>query len=197
MDRTGSTNQQWIVLGLGGVLAAWAGGVIVGATTGALGRIGDPRAIGAMVAATIVVPAVLYALSPDAKLLADRVGLFRLTVFHAWRMPAGLLFFWLGGHGALPQGFWIPSGLGDFVAGALGMTVLWRRPNAAGYWVIQGFGLADLVLAVGLGMMFALGGDPRMAPVTELPLALIPLFGVGVSVVAHLIAFDLLRRRTA
>jgi hypothetical protein len=33
-----------------------------------------------------------------------------------------------------------------------------------------------------------------MAPIAILPLALIPLFGVGISGATHLMAFDMLRR---
>jgi hypothetical protein len=36
--------------------------------------------------------------------------------------------------------------------------------------------------------------DERMAAITTLPLALIPLFGVGISGATHLIAFDMLRK---
>jgi hypothetical protein len=56
------------------------------------------------------------------------------------------------------------------------------------------FGFADFVVAVGTGLAFTLLLDPRMAPITALPLALIPLFGVGISGATHIIAFDMLRR---
>ncbi len=37
--------------------------------------------------------------------------------------------------------------------------------------------------------------DPLMAAAGEFPLALIPLYGVGISGASHLIAFDLLARK--
>lgn len=50
-------------------------------------------------------------------------------------------------------------------------------------------------VTVGTGLTFTLLQDPRMALVTVLPMALIPLPGVGISGTTHLIAFDYLRRR--
>lgn len=41
--------------------------------------------------------------------------------------------------------------------------------------------------------MFLLN-DPRMAGIQTLPMALIPLYGVGISGASHIMAFDLLRR---
>jgi hypothetical protein len=48
--------------------------------------------------------------------------------------------------------------------------------------------------AEGTGLTFTLLLDFRMAPIATLPLALIPLFGVGISGASHLMAFDMLRR---
>lgn len=50
-------------------------------------------------------------------------------------------------------------------------------------------------LSLGAGLTYTLLQDPRMAPIAQWPMALIPLFGVGLSGTAHLIAFDLLRKR--
>ena len=62
------------------------------------------------------------------------------------------------------------------------------------YWVFHSFGFLDFVVAVGTGLTYTLLQDARMAPVAVLPLALIPLFGVGISGATDLIAFDRLRR---
>lgn len=48
-------------------------------------------------------------------------------------------------------------------------------------------------MAVGTGLVFTLLNDSRMATIRELPMVLIPLFGVGISGASHLIAFSLLR----
>ena len=57
------------------------------------------------------------------------------------------------------------------------------------------FGFADFVVAVGTGLTLTLLADPKMDGIRTLPMALIPLFGVGISGASHLMAFDLLRRR--
>ena len=72
------------------------------------------------------------------------------------------------------------------------MTLL---PESRGrYLAFHLYGLADLVVALGTGMTLTLVGDPRMAGILTLPMALIPLYGVGILGATHLIAFDLLRR---
>ena len=57
------------------------------------------------------------------------------------------------------------------------------------------FGFADFVVAVGTGLTLFLLNDPRMAGIQTLPMALIPLYGVGISGANHIMAFDLLCRQ--
>ena len=57
------------------------------------------------------------------------------------------------------------------------------------------FGFADFVVAVGTGLTYTLLLDPRMNLIAELPMALIPLFGVGLSGASHIVAFDMMRHR--
>jgi hypothetical protein len=53
--------------------------------------------------------------------------------------------------------------------------------------------MLDFIAALYTGLRSTLRGDTRMRTIATFPLALIPLFGVGLSGAAHLIAFDLLR----
>lgn len=175
------------------VLLVWGGAVVVGAATGFFSSL-HPPLIGAIVAATIVLPVLCYALSPRLRAYADGIGHRRIALFHVWRVPAALLFFWYGGNGELPPLFWILAGSGDLVAGAYAAYVATRPGNARRYFSFHLFGFADFVVAVGTGLAYTLLLDPRMAPITVLPVALIPLFGVGISGASHLIAFDMLRR---
>jgi hypothetical protein len=64
------------------------------------------------------------------------------------------------------------------------------------YLIFHIFGFADFVVAVGTGLIFFLLDDPRMSAVETLPMALIPFYGVGISGASHIMAFDLLRRRS-
>lgn len=148
-----------------------------------------------LVAAGIAVPTLLYFLASPVRTWVERVGLYPLTLLHIWRVPAALLFFWFGFRGELPPAFWIPAGVGDLLVGLYAMRLLARGGDRAFYWRFHIVGFADFVIAVGAGLAHTLVGDPRMAPVAALPLALVPLFGVGLSGASHLVAFDLLRKR--
>jgi hypothetical protein len=151
-----------------------------------------PPLIGPLVALGIVVPVTVYFLSPALAAYFRTVGLSPLTVFHVWRIPAALVFFWYGAHGALPPVFWMLAGSGDLLAGVLTLPLLRGPVDRRSYLSKHVFGFADFVVAVGTGLTLTLLHDPGMAPIHDLPLALIPLFGVGISGASHLIAFHLL-----
>lgn len=176
-----------------GVLGIWASAVLISAHTGWLATLYQPW-IGAIVAATIIVPTVWYCLSPSLRRLIEAIGHRRIVIFHIWRIPAALLFFWFGVHGQLPTLFWLLAGVGDLIAGAYALRLSLKPEDARSYRNFHSFGFADFVVAVGTGLTFTLLLDPRMAPITTLPLALIPLLGVGISGASHLMAFDMLRR---
>lgn len=193
MTQLTAKERRTISYRLLAILLLWGGAVVVGATTGFFSAL-YPPVIGAIVAATIILPVLAYALSPSLRAYADWVGHRRLALFHIWRVPAALLFFWYGANGELPPLFWILAGLGDLVAGAYAAYLTTRPSSARQYLLFHLFGFADFVVAVGTGLVHTLLLDPRMAPIAVLPMALIPLFGVGISGASHLIAFDMLRR---
>jgi len=180
-------------LALALVVAAWGTAVAWAATTGLLAQL-HPPLIAALVAASIVLPSMAYFSSSSLQALAMRVGLRPLTLLHMWRVPAALMFFAYGVSGELPPLFWVLAGTGDLIAGLYAAGAL-RVNETLGYFRrFHRFGFADFVVAVGTGLAYTLLEDTRMAPIAQWPLALIPLFGVGLSGTAHLIAFDLLRR---
>lgn len=177
-----------------GFLAAWALAVIVGAESGFFASLYMPL-IAAFVAAGIILPTLWYLLSPRLQTYADTVGHRPIMLFHIWRIPAALLFFWYGANGELPSLFWILAGTGDFIAGSYAAWLAFKPESVRRYLSFHIFGFADFIVAVGTGLTYTLVfQDPRMAPIAVLPMALIPLFGVGISGASHLIAFDMLRR---
>jgi hypothetical protein len=179
---------------LGLTALAWAGLVVAAAGSGLLAQLWMP-AIAGLVALGIAGPTIWYFAAPEGRAWADRIGLRAITAFHVWRIPAAVIFFAYGAAGLLPPVFWIAAGTGDLIAGLWAWRVVRRRdaPIQA-YRAMHRFGFADFVVAVGTGLTFTLLLDPRMAPVAALPLALIPLFGVGISGASHLVAFDMMRR---
>ncbi|HXV80813.1 MAG TPA: hypothetical protein VEG60_13120, partial [Candidatus Binatia bacterium] len=133
------------------------------------------------------------------------VDLRFLTGIQAWRM-GGRSFLALYTYGILPGYFAWPAGLGDM---AIGMTAPWvilallHRPAFAASktfvaWNI--FGILDLVLAVSMGgfgpRFFSdhlLGADAT-APMSFMPLVLVPAFFVPSFIILHLAALFQARR---
>lgn len=189
-----SASVRRITMRLAIIGVGWALAVAFAAASGLLRAIYPPL-IGPMVALGIALPTAAYFLSPTLKAYFNTIGLYPITVFHIWRIPAALTFFWFGLHGDLPPLFWTLAGTGDLLAGLMVLPLLKGPVSTNVYWNKHLFGFADFVIAVGTGLTYTLLHDPRMGPVRDLPLALIPLFGVGISGASHLIAFDLLSKR--
>jgi hypothetical protein len=175
------------------ILTLWLGAVVVGAATGALGRLYMPL-IAAIVATTIALPTLWYFVSPQFRAFIEGIGHRRIMLLHIWRIPAALLFFWYGFQGELPPVFWILAGIGDFIAGSYALYLASKPESPAHYLSFHRFGFADFAVAVATGLTFTLLQDPRIALIATLPMALIPLFGVGISGATHLMAFDMLKR---
>jgi hypothetical protein len=186
-DRRRHTILLW------GVAAAWLAAVVVGARSGFFASLWQPL-IAAFVAAGIILPTFWYYASPKLGAFIAHIGHRRIMLMHAWRIPAALMFFWYGLNGQLPFWFWFLAGVGDFIAGSHALWSAGKPEDPARYRAFHRIGFADFVVAVGTGLTFTLLQDPLMAPIATLPLALIPLFGVGVSGASHLMAFDMLRR---
>lgn len=186
--RSADTASAWVSL----ALTSWFATVTISAATHSLGFLEGVKFAAAVVVG-IALPYLAYRFIPSVRAVVESVGLRNLTLFHVWRVPAALLFFWYGAQGKLPFHFWLFAGVGDLLAGAIAATKFFPVPWLT-YRRIHAFGFADFVSAVGTGLAFTLLHDPRMASLRELPLALIPLFGVGLSGANHLMAFDLIKR---
>ena len=173
---------------------AWLIVVVWASLSGRLGALAQAfmPAYAALVAAGIAVPTVAYFAVPAVRRAIDTFGLRRLTLMHVWRIPAALVFFWYGALGELPPLFWVLAGVGDLLAGCFAATLWWRPATPERLRRIHVFGFADFVVAVGTGLAFTLLGDPRMVLLTTLPMALIPLFGVGLSGASHIVALHAL-----
>ena len=128
--------------------------------------------------------------------VAAAIGLRRLTLFHVWRIPAGGLFLYYASSGELPLLFGLIAGVGDVLAGLGAATLFKRQATEIQLRRIHLFGFADFITAVGTGLTFTLLNDPLMVTLTTLPMALIPLFGVGLSGSSHIIVLSQLKRRS-
>lgn len=153
-----------------------------------------PLAVPGLVAFSVALPVALYFTIPGLRRTMRSFGLRILTLFHVWRIGAGLVFLWYGAQGILPDQFVTNAGWGDLLAGVLAGLVVILPFRRGFYAAAHVFGFADLVLAVGTGATLILVGVPEMGNIATFPVALIPLFGVGVSAFTHVVAFDLLLR---
>lgn len=195
MSTQAQTEMQGTTRIVLGIVAAWGLAVVIGAETGFFSSLYMPL-IAAIVAATIILPTLSYFASPRLQAYADGIGHRPIIMFHMWRVPAALLFFWFGAKGDLPTAFWVLAGVGDFIAGSYAAYLMFKPESVKRYRSFHLFGFSDFIVAVGTGLTFTLLQDPRMAPIATLPMAFIPLWGVGISGATHLIAFDMLRRGT-
>ena len=174
-------------------LSAWLAAVVIGAQTGIIAALYMPL-IAVLVATSIALPTLCYFASSTFQGYVQELGHRPLMLLHIWRIPAALLFFWYGAKGELPPTFWVLAGVGDFIAGSYALYLAFKPETSRRYLSFHLFGFADFVVAVGTGLTFTLLLDPRMAPIAVLPMALTPLFGVGISGATHLMAFHMLKQ---
>lgn len=108
-----------------------------------------------------------------------------LTLLQAWRV-AGFSILALWAEGLLPARFALPAGIGDMLIG-LSAPLVALYLVGGGRWARRGYvgwtalGITDLVLAVTLGVT----SDSGMEPMSQLPMSLIPTFGVPLTLVLH------------
>jgi hypothetical protein len=192
MNRTGNVDKARGTRVLLAVLAIWGLAVVAASETGIYSAM-PPLLIAPLIALGIIIPVVVYTMSDGFRAYIAAVGLRPITAFHIWRIAAALVFFWYGEHNLLPEPFVRNAGWGDLIAGVLALFVVILPENRTRYFIFHIVGFADFVVAVGTGLTLFLLNDSRMAAIQTLPMALIPLYGVGISGASHIMAFDLLR----
>ena len=134
-----------------------------------------------------------------ARALAAPGMVSRLELPHAPRV-AGVAFLLYLALGHLPAVFALPAGLGDIAAGIAAPLVARRLAQGTGrraaLW-FNAFGMTDLVVALTLGALTGFGllnVTPSSAPITELPLALIPTATVPLLFALHITSVSALVR---
>ena len=157
-----------------------------------------PLAMGVAVLAPIVFFGAWWAASPGFRQFALSLNPRTLTLVQAWRV-AGFVFIVSQAYGILPGVFAFPAGWGDVAIGATAILVAERLANPShrnGFILWQVLGMADLVMAVGLGTTAGLihpNGIPTSA-MTVLPLSIVPTFAVPLLTILHIICIAQARR---
>jgi hypothetical protein len=134
-----------------------------------------------------------------ARALAAPGMVSRLELPHTPRV-VGVVFLLYMAFGHLPALFALPAGLGDIAAGIAATLVARKLTQGMGrrgaLW-FNAFGMTDLVVALTLGALTGfqlLNVTPSSAPISELPLALIPTATVPLFFVLHITAVSALVR---
>ena len=191
-----SGRDSWIAVASGTVLAAWA------TVTALLARRGfflqtDPSSlppIGVTLSLVLGVLAVCLLAFPSLRrLLTNQRNLILLNL---WRL-VGVVFLMLMANGQMPALWALPAGIGDVIVGAAAPWIARDVETPRGRWraiIFNLFGMADLVVAVGLGTMTGPGPaqvfqtTPTSELVTQFPLALVPTFLVPLAFALHVVS---------
>jgi hypothetical protein len=185
-----------VAIAAGVVLASWAALATLLARRGTFlqpdGKSAPP--VGINLLAALVAMAIVLAFSPSLRsLLANQKHLIRLNV---WRL-VGAVFLLLAADGQVPALWALPAGIGDVLIGATAFWVASKvdAPGGRRRAIIFNFlGLADLVVAIGLGVATSPGPTQlfRTTPTSELltrfPLALVPSFLVPLAIMVHVVS---------
>lgn len=194
MNSTSSynTTRRWFVL----ALSIWAATVFVAGYHGIFTKVGRIW-IPPIVVAGVTIPVLVYYLNENFRSYIGSIGLKYLTVFHLWRIPAGLWFLYCGSQNLLPEEFVAKAAYGDLAVGLLVPLVLVFRIRGK-YLVFHLFGLLDFVVAVGTGLTLTVLQVPLMENIATFPTVLIPLYGVCVTGALSIMTLDrLIRRRSS
>jgi hypothetical protein len=124
----------------------------------------------------------------------------RLEIPHSFRAVEGAVFVAIMALGHLPALFALPAGLGDIAAGIAAPLVARRLAQGRGHrtalW-FTAFGMTDLISALTLGTLTGfqlVNVTPSGAPISELPLVLIPTAAVPLLFALHITSVSALRR---
>jgi len=124
----------------------------------------------------------------------------RLELPHSFRAVDGVAFLIIMALGHLPALFALPAGLGDIAAGIAAPLVARRLAQGTGrraaLW-FNAFGMTDLIVALTLGAVTSyqlIHVTPSGAPISELPIAVVPTVGVPLLFAVHFTSVSALAR---
>lgn len=182
-----------------GIISAW---LIISLSASALNAFKSDSRPSLAIAGAAIAPIILFllwfSLSTRFRQFTLSLNPRILTGFHVWRIN-GFAFLVLQAYGILPSIFASPAGWGDIIIGATAPWVAWKFANPEyrkSFLFWQVLGIADLVMAVGLGTTARLINPHvnSMGAMTVLPLSLIPTFLVPLFLIFHIICIAQAKR---
>ena len=197
--REGTSARDSRVAAVSGiVLAAWATLTAVLARRGFFLQTDTDRLppVGVTLFLVLVVLAACLLASPSLRrLLTNQRNLILLNL---WRL-VGVVFLMLMANGQMPALWALPAGIGDVIVGVVAPWIARDVETAQGRRraiIFNLFGMADLVVAVGLGTMTSPGPTevfrttPSSALATQFPLVLVPTFLVPLAFALHIVSLS-------
>ena len=178
------------------LLLAWGAVAAAAASAGMLGR--SPVPPPAIVAVLVAAGVGAWAISPRVRAWVRAVPLAALVGIHLVRF-VGAWFLVLYRRGELPFAFAVPGGWGDILAAATAAALLLgatpartpARRRVVTAW--NALALLDILYVVGTAARLYLADPQQLAPLTRMPLALLPTYFVPLILLAHLRIFGWLR----
>ena len=187
--RWATTASDTVERAVVATLTVWLLAVLGLGWLGAFGRMHN-AAVGVIAVAELLGIVAFYYLNPSFRAYVRSISFKHLTIFNVWRFPAGALFLYYGAQGLLPPLFVQNAAWGDILAACLVPVVLMLPEGRSKYLWFQVTGFADFILAVGTGLTLNLLDTPTMSNIAELPVCLIPLFGVPITGAVHIMMLD-------
>ncbi|OGS70862.1 MAG: hypothetical protein A3F91_11745 [Flavobacteria bacterium RIFCSPLOWO2_12_FULL_35_11] len=131
------------------------------------------QAFGSYVFIINILIVISYLKIKNLRSLINSIPLKLFAFINIFRIFAGLLF--LHFSDKLPEEFVYKAGYGDIVAGLLGASVFIFGHRKITYYLLNIFGLLDLVNALSIGMFLNITGNPKMEFAAQFPILFIPL----------------------
>jgi hypothetical protein len=194
-ERT-SARDSWVAAVSGIVLAAWATGTALLARRGFFLQTDPDRLPPIAIALFLVLVVVAMCLLASPSLRRLLTNQRNLILLNLWRL-VGLVFLLLMANGQMPALWALPAGIGDVIVGAAAPWIARDVETPQGRRraiIFNLFGMADLVVAVGLGTMTSPGPaqvfqtTPTSELATQFPLALVPTFLVPLAFALHVVS---------
>jgi hypothetical protein len=190
---------------IGGLLGLWVGIATAGSAAG-WAAIARPFPVMGLFVATPLVVAALATASPAARRALLGLPLQLLVGLNVGRVFA-VLFLLLAAEGRLSGPFPYSAAWGDIITGAVALPMLWLARDAGRHTTVlhlwNAFGMLDLIAAIGLGVMSAVGSRLQVFPgpgseaMQHLPWSFVPTVLVPLWMIMHVIIWAKLRRKSS
>lgn len=189
------------------ILIAWSLGI--GAATAGGVFMANAGGIPFPLATAAITPPLVYLLawrlSPALRTWVGTLDLGWIVGAQTFRV-IGTVFVMLWGLGDLPTVFGLTAGLGDMAVGLLALSVVLDVERKAAGWegqvrALVVVGMLDFVAAFGTAILSGQGfplrlpGEVTPILMQQLPMAMIPAFGVPLFIILHLMAWQKLPAR--